>query len=161
MSREVLWRTPGNPCRQTFMTKFKLSLEWRHNGRDGVPNHQPHNCLLNGLFRRKSKKTSRLRVTGLCAGKSPVTGEFPAQMASNAENVSVWWRHMMCWSWLFIFSSIIQFRFKSQFHWSIIYEFQSIIHVCKLAKPASTYKGACLVMHSGTLVCADYLAWCG
>ena len=21
------------------------------------------------------------------------TGEFPAQMASNAENVSIWWRH--------------------------------------------------------------------
>ena len=36
------------------------------------------------------KKTSKLRVTGLCAGKSPVTGEFPAQRASNAENVSIW-----------------------------------------------------------------------
>ena len=31
--------------------------------------------------------------TGLCAGNSPETGEFPAQMASNAENVSIWWRH--------------------------------------------------------------------
>ena len=39
------------------------------------------------------KKTSRLRVAGLCAGKSPGTGEFPAQMASYAENVSIWWRH--------------------------------------------------------------------
>ena len=39
------------------------------------------------------KKTSEFRVTGLCAGNSPVTGEFPAQRASNAENVSVWWRH--------------------------------------------------------------------
>ena len=38
-------------------------------------------------------KTSKLRVTGLCAGNSPETGEFPAQMASNAENVSIWWRH--------------------------------------------------------------------
>ena len=37
--------------------------------------------------------TSKLRVTGLCAGNSPVTGEFPAQKASNAENVSIWWRH--------------------------------------------------------------------
>ena len=35
--------------------------------------------------RRRSKKTSKRRVTGLCAGNSPVTGEFPAQMASNAE----------------------------------------------------------------------------
>ena len=37
--------------------------------------------------------TSKLRVTGLCVGNSPRTGEFPAQMASNAENVSIWWRH--------------------------------------------------------------------
>ena len=37
---------------------------------------------------RRSKKTSKLRVTGLCVGNSPVTGEFPAQMASNAENAS-------------------------------------------------------------------------
>ena len=29
----------------------------------------------------------------LCAGNSLVTGEFPAQMASNAENVSIWWHH--------------------------------------------------------------------
>ena len=50
-------------------------------------------CLLNRLFRRRSKKISKLRVTGLCAGNSPATGEFPAQMASYAENVSIWWRH--------------------------------------------------------------------
>ena len=61
--------------------------------RDSVSNHQPHDCLLNRLFRRRSKKTSRLRVTGLCVGNSPGTGEFPAQMASDAENVSIWWRH--------------------------------------------------------------------
>ena len=41
----------------------------------------------------RSKKTSKLRVTGLCAGNSPGTGEFPAQMASYAKNVSIWWRH--------------------------------------------------------------------
>ena len=35
----------------------------------------------------------KLRVTGLCEGNSPVTGEFPAQKTSNAENVSIWWRH--------------------------------------------------------------------
>ena len=43
--------------------------------------------------RRRSKKISKLRVTGICAGNSPVTGEFPAQRASNAGNVSIWWRH--------------------------------------------------------------------
>ena len=35
---------------------------------------------------------NHIRVTGLCAGNSPETGEFHAQMASNAENVSTWWR---------------------------------------------------------------------
>ena len=69
------------------------SLQWRNNGRDIVSNHQLHHCLLNRLFKRRSKKTSKLRVTGPCAGNSPVTGEFPAQMASNAENGSIWWRH--------------------------------------------------------------------
>ena len=72
---------------------MKSTLRWGHNGRDSVSNHQPHHCLLNRLFSRRSKKTSKLRVTGLCVGKSPGTGEFPAQMASNAENVSIWWRH--------------------------------------------------------------------
>ena len=48
----------------------------------------PHGCLLNRLYKCRSKKTSKLRVTGLCAGNSPGTGEFPTQMASNEENVS-------------------------------------------------------------------------
>ena len=69
------------------------SLQCRHNWHDGVSNHQPHDCLLNRLFRRRSKKTSKLRVTGLCEGNLLVTREFPTQMASNAENVSIWWRH--------------------------------------------------------------------
>ena len=42
-------------------------LRWRHNERDGVSNHQPHDW--------------------------PVTGKFPAQRSSNEENVSIWWRH--------------------------------------------------------------------
>ena len=70
-----------------------MPLQWLHNGHDSVSNHQPHDCFLNRLFRHKSKKTSKLRVTGLCVGNSPEAGEFHAQMASNAENVSIWWRH--------------------------------------------------------------------
>ena len=75
-------------CRITWKTSYILqnSLHWRHNGHDGVSNHQPHYCLFNSLFRRRSKKTSNLRVTGLCPGNSPRTGEFLAQMGSNAEN---------------------------------------------------------------------------
>ena len=53
------------------------SLHWRHNDHDGVSNHQPHGCLLNCLFGRRSKKTSKLRVTGLCAGNSPGPVNFP------------------------------------------------------------------------------------
>ena len=56
-----------------------MALQWRYNGRDSVSNHQPHDCLFNLLFRRRPKKTSKLRDTGLCSGNSPVTGEFPAK----------------------------------------------------------------------------------
>ena len=70
--------------------KLPAALRWRHIGRDSVSNHLPHDCLLNRLFRRRSKKTSNHRPF---AGNSPRTDEFPAQMASNAENVSIWWRH--------------------------------------------------------------------
>ena len=68
-------------------------LQWRHNGRGSVSNHLPHDCSLNYLFRRRSKEISKFRVTGLCAGNSPGTIELPEQMAGNAENVSIWWRH--------------------------------------------------------------------
>ena len=52
-----------------------MSLQWRHNERDGVSNHQPRDCLLDYLFGRRSKKTSKLRVTGICVGNSLVTGK--------------------------------------------------------------------------------------
>ena len=81
------------PSRQYTYVDVIISLQWRHNGRDGVSNHQSHHCFLNRLFRRRSKKTSKLRVTGLYAWNSLATCEFPAQMASNAENVSIRWRH--------------------------------------------------------------------
>ena len=61
-----------------------MSWQWRHNERDGVSNIQPHECLLNRLFKRRSKKTAKLCVIGLCAGNSQVTGDFPAPTASNA-----------------------------------------------------------------------------
>ena len=70
-----------------------VPLPWRHNEHNCVSNHQPCDDLLNRLFRCRSKKTPKLRVTCLCAANSPVTGEFSAQMANNEENVSCWWRH--------------------------------------------------------------------
>ena len=83
------WRNPE----EYAWVNGSHSLQWRHNGHDSVSNHQPHGCFLNRLFRRRLKKTSKLRVTGLCAGNSPGTGEFSAQMASNADIFSIWWRH--------------------------------------------------------------------
>ena len=69
--------------------KMLNPLQWRHNEPDDVSNHQPQDYLLNRLFSRRSKESSKLRVTGRCEGNSPVNGEFPI----NAENVSIRWRH--------------------------------------------------------------------
>ena len=72
------------PCNQCLWMSLPLgykqeelppiqALRWRHKERDSVSNHQPHHCLLKKkrLFRRRSKKISKLRVTGLCVGNSP------------------------------------------------------------------------------------------
>ena len=67
--------------------------EWRHNERDGVSNYRRFDCLPNRSFGCRSHKTPKLRLTDLCEGNSPVTDEFPAQKSSNAENVSILWRH--------------------------------------------------------------------
>ena len=81
----------GKPCMD--MKNHADTLQWRHNDLAGVSNHQIHDCLLKPLFTCRSKKTSKLHVTGLCVGNSPLSGEFPAQRASNTENVAIWWRH--------------------------------------------------------------------
>ena len=88
-----------------------ISLEWRHNEHDSVSNHRRFD-LFNRAFLRRSKKTSKLLVTGLCEGNSPVTGEFPTQRASDAENASIWLCHyvfflsetklIMYWFWYFL-----------------------------------------------------------
>ena len=77
----------------TAIEDVRVPLQWRQNEHGGVSNHWRIDCLLKRLFRRRSKNTSKLRVTSLCEGNSPVTGEFPAQMASDAENISIQWRH--------------------------------------------------------------------
>ena len=77
----IAWLRPASP------------LHWRHNDHDGVSNHQPHGCLLNRLFQAQIKENIKApRHWPLC-GEFTGTGEFPAQRASNAANVSIWWRH--------------------------------------------------------------------
>ena len=52
-----------------------------------------YSTVCSGAYQRKHQKFC---VTCLCEGNSPATGEFPPQRASNAENVSIWWRHYAC-----------------------------------------------------------------
>ena len=69
------------------------TLHLRHNDHDGVSNHQPHGCLLHSLFKAQIKENIKaLRHWPLC-GEFTGIGEFPAQRASYAEKVSIWWRH--------------------------------------------------------------------
>ena len=100
------WPDLRASCRRQIMEHFPLywfltsaflvyALQWPYNGHDDISNHQPHDCLLARLFRRRSKKTSKRRVTGLCAGNWHETAEFLAQMASNAEKCF----HLMTSSW--------------------------------------------------------------
>ena len=70
----LLWfKTELHPERTTdWRDILSRSLKWRHNEHNGISNHQPRDCLLNRLFRHRSKKTSKLHVTGLCEGNSPL-----------------------------------------------------------------------------------------
>ena len=91
-----------NTSRCSWLNPF----QWRHNERDGVSDNQRLECLFDRLFRRISKKTSKLCCTGLCEGNSPVIGEFLSQRASNAENVSILWRHHSIRLWCMISRSV-------------------------------------------------------
>ena len=81
------------------MNAHVMSLLWhpdplqrRHNERDGVSNQRRLKCLVDCLFRPDPRKH---QSSASLAFVSPVPGEFPVQMASNAENFSIWWRHRM------------------------------------------------------------------
>ena len=92
----IQWKLKSNTyCEPVILHEVAQgcnSLRWRPNGHDSVSNHQPPHCLLNRLFGCRSKKTSckAPRHWPLC-GEFTGTGGFPAQMASNTENVSIWW----------------------------------------------------------------------
>ena len=88
-------------------------------------NHQPRDCLLNRLFRRRSKKTPKLRATGPCAWNSPGTGESHAQMASTEENATIWWRHhgsrVVCYFKLIISGLKFMYVRDVGHHWFKVY----------------------------------------
>ena len=74
------------PCNISMISSYITCSD------DGISNHWHLDCLLNHLFRRRSKKTSKLRVTAF-ERNPPVTRGFPSQRTSNMENVSIWWWH--------------------------------------------------------------------
>ena len=82
-----LMNTPANPCKH-YSQVIMGAMTSQMSGVSIV--------YWTFFFRCGSKHTSKLHVTDLCCGTSPVTGEFPAQRARNAENVSIWWRQYEC-----------------------------------------------------------------
>ena len=115
-----------------------LAWQWRHNGRDGVSNHQPHYCLLSRLFWSRSKKTSKHRVIGLCAGIPPVTGN-PVRL----------YCHIMP-NWIRIDSRaghqiniLEKIGIKPKIH---IYESMNNIHSCDLCMQLSAFHGKCQII---------------
>ena len=96
MLQETMWfntRKETGQFQTDSVPRLPFPLHWRLNALDGASNYWRHDYLPNRLFTRRSRRTSKLRATVLCEGNSPITGKFPAQRASNAENVSMWWRH--------------------------------------------------------------------
>ena len=85
------------------------TLQWRHNEHNGISNHQHLDCLLNHLFCHRSKKTSKVHITGLCEGYPLVTGGFPSQKASNMENIFIWWHHHEGFVWFWLQFQIVRF----------------------------------------------------
>ena len=113
----VVWYDYWHPSASS-----QKSLHWRYNDHDGVSNHQPYGCLLNRLFRRRSKKTSKLRVTGLCVGNSPGPVNFPHKGPVTQKNVSIWWRHHVHTIWqqqkIFPFDDVIMcIRYGSRYYY--------------------------------------------
>ena len=91
------------------------TLQWRHDEHDVISNPQPHDCLLNRLFRQRSKKTSKLRISGFVWGihqwpvnsphKGPVTRKMLPFDDINMPNVvrNNWrWEIHFKWSCIYI-----------------------------------------------------------
>ena len=82
----IRWRHSVVTVKATLATDF--TLQWRHNERNCDPNHRRLDCLLNRMFWRKPKKTSMLRVTGICVGNSP-------ENSFSKTTIHVWYRGLL------------------------------------------------------------------
>ena len=86
--------------------QLKGTLRWRHNDHDSVSNHQPHGCLLNRLFRRRSKKT--FRVTGLCVGNSPGPVNSPHKVPVTRKMFPFDDVIMIWYGWVFAYQNLMR-----------------------------------------------------
>ena len=107
-----------------------ISLRWRHNGHDGVSNHQPHHCLLNHLFGCRSKKTSKLCVTGLCPGNSPGPVNSPYKWPVTRK--------------MFPFDDVIMMASYN------------VVNIVCLTAPSHYLKHCCLIINEVTLACGQF-----
>ena len=85
-------------CSKPGRGKHNFTLLWHQHYNDVIMSLMVSEItslmiIYSAVYSRRSKKTWKLRVSGLCVGNSPVTCEFPTQRVSNAENVSIWWCH--------------------------------------------------------------------
>ena len=110
-----------NPRRNTTTCE---SLLWRHNDHDGVSNHQPHGCLLNCLFRRRSKKTSKLRVTGLCVGNSPGPVNSPHKWPVTRKCFHLMTSSCRERNFLDVLYTMTPFQRNRYINWGILYQKQ-------------------------------------
>ena len=132
-----------------------ISLLWHHNGRDGVSNPQPHDCLLNRLFMCRSKKTSKLRVTGLFAGNSPV---FPFDdVIMSAPTAPTNARQSMTHCWLF--NLLIGPRGLSKIFYTVVFKLISIVDGWLISSEITlTWMSLDFTYGKSTLV--QVMAWC-
>ena len=130
-SLQEIWGTHAETCFhiKTNFAGVEVPLQWRRNERDGVSNHRRLDCLLIRLIRRRSRKTSKLRVNGLCKGNPPVTDGFPSQRTSNAQNVSIRWRHHVFLQYWYGRVTVWSFPLGFIDWWDI---FPSLVHIEKL-----------------------------
>ena len=120
----------GNAFQRVVCKMLAIPLQWRHNGRDGVSNHQPHGCLLNHFNGRRSKKTQSSASLAFV----PVTGKFPSQRASNAKKGSIWWRHnaiKVCWIWSLFCSHFVYRRVvyeENKSNWQVVSKYEYMLY---------------------------------